>query len=166
MADFVPLRAFVTTRLYSLTAAKRVLQAGRGMEVTPLALTSTSDTDTFPLGRQLHQVIALPFTSRKEKTTPFGVNLMRSQVLYQAAQALHINIISCSTCAHFLQSICHACVAHTMASLTMAAHMYRVVQMLPECSHLHLPATCCNLYPGTHLLALCSKLLLLLLFLL
>ena len=23
---------------------------------------------------------------RKEKTTPFGVNLMRSQVLYQAAQ--------------------------------------------------------------------------------
>ena len=25
--------------------------------------------------------------TRKEKTTPFGVNLMRSQVLYQAAQA-------------------------------------------------------------------------------
>jgi len=25
-------------------------------------------------------------TSKKEKTTPFGVNLMRSQVLYQAAQ--------------------------------------------------------------------------------
>ncbi len=27
-------------------------------------------------------------TSRKEKTTPFGVNLMRSQVLYRAAQRL------------------------------------------------------------------------------
>jgi hypothetical protein len=25
---------------------------------------------------------------RKEKTTPFGVNLMRSQVLYRAAQGL------------------------------------------------------------------------------
>ena len=25
---------------------------------------------------------------RKEKTTPFGVNLMRSQVLYKAAQVL------------------------------------------------------------------------------
>ena len=30
---------------------------------------------------------ALP-ADRKEKTTPFGVNLMRSQVLYRAAQAL------------------------------------------------------------------------------
>jgi len=26
---------------------------------------------------------------RKEKTTPFGVNLMRSQVLYRAAQEQH-----------------------------------------------------------------------------
>ncbi len=28
---------------------------------------------------------------RKEKTTPFGVNLMRSQVLYRAAQGLKGN---------------------------------------------------------------------------
>ncbi len=27
-----------------------------------------------------------PELERKEKTTPFGVNLMRSQVLYRAAQ--------------------------------------------------------------------------------
>jgi len=29
---------------------------------------------------------------RKEKTTPFGVNLMRSQVLYRAAQSSNKNI--------------------------------------------------------------------------
>ncbi len=31
------------------------MQGGRGMEVTPLALTSTSVADQFPVGRQLHQ---------------------------------------------------------------------------------------------------------------
>ena len=34
------------------------MQGGRGMEVTPLALTSTSVADQFPVGRQLHQVEA------------------------------------------------------------------------------------------------------------
>ena len=31
-------------------------------------------------------------TVQKEKTTPFGVNLMRSQVLYRAAQPVQLTI--------------------------------------------------------------------------
>ncbi len=37
---------------------------------------------------------------RKEKTTPFGVNLMRSQVLYRAAQAFGL---------HNCPGMLHAC---------------------------------------------------------
>ena len=43
-----------------------------------------------PLHRAAPQVTAVPFTTtkkkRKEKTAPFGVNWMRSQALYRAAQ--------------------------------------------------------------------------------
>ena len=41
------------------------------------------------------------FTSRKrkrkEKTTPFGVNLTRSLVIYQAAQQVYLNRLTCAT---------------------------------------------------------------------
>jgi len=37
---------------------------------------------------QLMTQLARKEKKRKEKTTPFGVNLMRSQVLYRAAQRL------------------------------------------------------------------------------
>ncbi len=41
---------------------------------------------TFDAGQA---VLLIPVEKkRKEKTTPFGVNLMRSQVLYRAAQGL------------------------------------------------------------------------------
>jgi len=33
---------------------------------------------------------------RKEKTTPFGVNLMRSQVLYRAAQVQQVTTLPCN----------------------------------------------------------------------
>ena len=36
--------------------------------------------------QQLTDSMQVTCKKRKEKTTPFGVNLMRSQVLYQAAQ--------------------------------------------------------------------------------
>lgn len=36
------------------------LQMGRGMEVTPLTLTTTSVAEPFPVGRQLHQVSIEP----------------------------------------------------------------------------------------------------------
>ena len=39
----------------------------------------------------LHYLLSAPTfvcAGRKEKTTPYGVNLMRSQVLYRAAQGL------------------------------------------------------------------------------
>ncbi len=35
---------------------------------------------------QMSQLVSMQILKRKEKTTPFGVNLMRSQVLYRAAQ--------------------------------------------------------------------------------
>jgi len=44
----------------------------------------------------LHQLISLwtrKETNRKEKTTPFCVNLMRSQVLYRAAQGVLVDYI-------------------------------------------------------------------------
>ncbi len=37
---------------------------------------------------QMHRQLAKEKKKRKEKTTPFGVNLMRSPVLYRAAQEL------------------------------------------------------------------------------
>jgi len=47
-----------------------------------------------PFGSLSAAATALSFRKkrkeRKEKTTPFGVNLMRSQVLYQAAQSVEL----------------------------------------------------------------------------
>jgi len=49
---------------------------------------------------------------RKEKTTPFGVNLMRSQVLYWAAQGLGNNALV-ETTDVFLSSLFLRRVMHT-----------------------------------------------------
>ncbi len=40
---------------------------------------------------EFHGCLLLSFEEGKEKTTPFGVNLMRSQVLYRAAQGYPLN---------------------------------------------------------------------------
>ena len=51
---------------------------------------------------------------RTEKTTPFGVNLMRSQVLYRAAQYVICNI--CVSC-----QVLQQCTSSTLASFLLAA---------------------------------------------
>jgi len=60
---------------------------------------------------------------RKEKTTPFGINLMRSQVLYQVApRAAHHSVSAvqkiASTCApreHKIESLMYIGVLHVLA---------------------------------------------------
>ncbi len=47
-------------------------------------------------GRVHEEASRLDFKKRKEKTTPFGVDLMRSQVLNQAAQELEFEVFDCS----------------------------------------------------------------------
>ena len=43
--------------------------------------------------------------NRKGKTTPFGVNLMRSQALYRAAQVYQSHRISIESCGDMLRSL-------------------------------------------------------------
>ena len=79
-----------------LLLAKRLLSVACSTRAQPLAQDMPCFVATYPrtcYGPATVDALALAM-KRKEKTAPFGVDLMRSQVLYRAAQVLWPRLIS------------------------------------------------------------------------
>ena len=68
---------------------------------------------------------------RKEKTAPFGINLMRNQAVYRAAQVLQYStkmqsracLELCHLSATLHQLVCQQCKPHTYSSLPLLLHV-------------------------------------------
>ncbi len=104
------------------------------MEVTPLALTSTSVADQFPVGRQLHQVQACVCSSHKT------CHIALSGRSYN--QILHHSQSSSSQSAHPHSSSSQSAHPHsqlllTVSSFSQSAHPYnKVILTVSSASHL------------------------------
>ncbi len=109
------------------------MQGGRGMEVTPLALTSTSVADQFPVGRQLHQAQPCICSSHNICHIVIPRTSTRSCVILRAHPHSQLSLT--------VSSASHSIRPHSIPSSKTHPHMCKLMSLIFVCIFWSLPCS-------------------------